>query len=146
MVPALARSIRSAVVSALMADAGVSAIVEGRVYPGALPRNATGPALVYQLIAVTRERGLGGPTGLSRAVFQFGCARGRGTDGESLAEALRQMFDGFIGPIGPYTIIESILASETDLTDDPSVPGSGEPNRRTVLELTLRYRESIPSR
>lgn len=138
--------IREAVAAALNDDAAVSVLATGGVYPGVIPDHAAGPAVAYQLISTTRERGLSGPNGIARALFQVSIARGRGTDGQSLAAAVRDMFDGFRGALHGVVVIETIIRDERDLDDPPRVAGSGEPAKRTVLDVVFRYREPRPSR
>lgn len=141
-----AATIHEALLVALSLDGGLADVVGDRIYPDAVPKGVAGPAAAYQLVSLTRERGLRGANGIARAWFQLTCTRASRAECRAFAEAIRQLFDGYRGFIGDVWIHEALLGVERDLGEAPAVAGSGEPARTTAVDVILRHREPRPPR
>lgn len=63
-------NVEQQVESVLKNDAGVTAVVAGRIYPVLMPQNIALPAITYQRIATTPENGLAGHLGIDQVRMQ----------------------------------------------------------------------------
>jgi hypothetical protein len=143
--------IRRAIVAALKADPGVSALAGGRVFPLFVPESESRPSLCYQLVEDVTERQLDGANGVSRAVFELASVTRTLADGEALAEAVRLAIDGLTAnfPVAGTTglvVLETTLLGEEDRSAVDAADGSARPFLATVFTYALRYRRPAPVR
>jgi hypothetical protein len=105
----------------LTGDAGVSALVAGRVYPLLLPQSPTLPALVYQRIS-TNPLGAthDGANHMTRVRMQIRCHGATLLAAKQVADAVRGALDGFAGTMGDVTVQSCLRADESD-DDEPDV-------------------------
>jgi len=140
---------RQSLVTALNANAGISALVSGRVFPGVVPEGAILPAIAWQVISIPRNRprALGGQNLIPSARVQISVLSKLLSDCESTSEAVRQCLDAFTGPLGNTgpMVVETILENEQDFHDDLG-DATGLAQFRTVLDFLIRYREAAPAR
>lgn len=138
--------IRRAVLAALAADANVSTMVGARVYPINNPAPSTLPALAYEMVSDTPGYVLAGADGTSRAAFRFTAVTKTLADGESLAEAVRLLFDDYTGTLSVAGGGSSVTVIETWRDDEDDAPveasdGTGRPYYLTVTQYVFRYRK-----
>jgi Protein of unknown function (DUF3168) len=101
-----------AIVRLLVTDAGVSAIVAGRVYPGLLPESTTYPAVAYEVVSETPNVALDGVNPTRAKRFRFWSAtHGVNSYGaaKALDAALRDCLEGFAGIVSDGLSPESTL-------------------------------------
>jgi len=108
--------IETALRSHLTADAGVSGLVEGRIYPLVLPPQPTLPAVTYQRVSRTPVSDL---SGVSHYVsrFQYSCWAQRYTQAKAVADAVRVAFEDYGGPMGLVRVLRAHSLNEVDLHD-----------------------------
>jgi hypothetical protein len=86
-------SIASGIFELLKADAGVSAVVGGRIFPVLLPEGPTLPAITYQRVGGTSD-----PTfdssGYQRLRIQFDVFGAKYKDADAGREAIREALNG----------------------------------------------------
>ena len=88
----------------LLADSGIAAAVESRVYPIRLPQAPGMPAVTYFKVSGLRHYGTAGPEGLSRPRIQIDCWARTYAAALSVAELVRQRLEGYSGAMGSATI------------------------------------------
>ena len=88
----------------LTADAGVSADAGTRVYPDALPQNATLPAIRYAVIDDRSEQHLTGIAGLANATIQIDCYALTRLAANDLGDDVRLALDRYEGTSSGVTI------------------------------------------
>jgi len=90
--------IEEAVFKLLRLDAGIAAIVSGRIYPVTVPQKETAarsyPAVVYSLTTREREQSHDGPTGLVNSDFEIDAISADYFEAKRLANAVRLCLDG----------------------------------------------------
>ena len=144
----LPSTIRRAVVAALKADSNVSSIVGAKVYPLSQIQSVTLPALVYDLQSDVPGQTLSGPDGTSQARFDFVCLSKSLDDDETLADAVRNVFDGITNVILTGSSCFVLEAYKLDEDDEYSPPIDGTPKGtiQTPVTVMIRYRKPKPSR
>lgn len=108
-----------ALMTRLVADTDVSAIVGNRVYPHTAPQNATMPYIVYFRVSGVHEHHMRGSSGLYDARVQLSMFS---TDFEqllNLSDAVRLALDGYRGDVTVGTdmvrIHKCFMAANEDL-------------------------------
>ena len=95
----------------LLSDATISgAVGHGSplvygVYPYVLDEAAPLPAITYQIVSLTEDHLLEGPSiGVNHARFQIDCWANSYADMDALSWAVRNLFDGYAGPMGEVSV------------------------------------------
>lgn len=92
--------------SHLAAQSAVTDLVGTRIYPEwNASADETRPYIVYTLISEDRNPHLGAASGLVRTVIQFDVFSDTTRGMESVADVLRQQFDGFTGTLNSGTVV-----------------------------------------
>ncbi len=133
-------ALENAIRAILVSDAQVAALVARRVHPIVRPQGGELPAVVYQRLTTDRYRSTAGPGNLPAALVQVTCWSDRYINSIEVADAVRDVLDGYSATIATVVIQSSTLEDENDV---PSlVPGNAEANlfgRRLVF--TIKYNE-----
>lgn len=98
----------------LVANAGVNALVAGRIYPQTAPAGAALPAIVYSRISGPRLAAHDGPSGVAHPRFQFDCKATTYAGARGLANAVRVALDGYQGTTGDVTFQAILVQDEAD--------------------------------
>jgi hypothetical protein len=144
-------NIREALTAALMTDPTLASLIGDRIYPLYVPQTAVKPALAWQLVSLSRKdnRALDSTNRINRARFALSGVSKDPGDTTAVAEAMRQILDGFTGLLGTWpdvvTVVETIADGEQDFIEGP-IDGTGRPTYRTVCDYVIRYREPLPAR
>lgn len=104
----------------LVANAGVNALISGRVYPNKLPQDVTLPAITYQRIDSPRihAHDSSGATGTARPRMQIDCWAGGSEpykSAKAISDAVRAALDGYRGTFGtvnPVTVQSALIQNE----------------------------------
>lgn len=107
-------SVGEKVRAVLIADPGVSALVNARIFPSKLPQPVTYPAVRYFVPSDVPVNSLGGFTsGLRNARVQVDAYAKKYADAQALADAI-------VGALGSLTgaSLSSLLMSRSDLYED----------------------------
>ena len=121
----------------LQADAGITAIVDGRIDAVVSPQNETLPRITFQRISSNRVMSFGGPSGLTRGRFQIDCWAATYDDSKNLAEAVRLAMDGFSGLMGDVPV-RVILLTDNDLFE------ANPKTYRVSMDFAIWYEETKP--
>ena len=111
-------SVESDLKARLVADATVDGLVDGRIYPGALPQNPTYPAVSYFRVSATRLYNLKGTASRVTARFQIDCWAATHITARALADAIRASLHAVVGTMGSTSIGYIRLDNETDQYED----------------------------
>jgi hypothetical protein len=146
-----AAPIRVAVEAALKGSPAVQSLVGTRVYPLVLTEKRPPPALLYALQSDVKGRNLSGPNGTSAARFEFVCVSRTLSDGQNLAESVRNLIDGLTNSTlglpggGSLQLMEVTHKDESDSVTD-SADGTAQSFFLTSFVYSIRYRVPTPAR
>ena len=141
--------IRQAISHTLRTDTAIRDLVSARIYPNSVPQTAALPAITYQVVSIARGHHLTATDGVNSARVRFVVCTKNVIDGETIAEAVRQRFDGFHGTLststgGSVAVVETLAMNESDGYTEPQ-DGTGRPFNFTLLDYLIRYREPRPT-
>ncbi len=132
-------SISSAIRDVLIDDAGVSALVEDRIYPQVLPQKPTFPAITLQQLDSPPIDDITGHAGLHRSIFQIDAWAQSQASSNLLAEKIRLALSGYTGePLG-VKVRGIRLESKVDLFE-PEIA-----NYRKIQRFVIWHREENPA-
>lgn len=128
--------IEQGLVTYLLLDAGLIAIIGNRLHDDVLPQSPTVPALVWQRISTPREYSHSGSSHLAMPRFQFSCWATTRLGAINLANALKGALDAYSGAMGSETVYAAYLENELGSYD-------GETGlRREILDYRIDHKET----
>jgi len=106
----------------LAANAGLVALISGRVYHRALPQGVVLPALTWQRISTPRlaAHDTSGSTGTAHPRFQFDAWATTYASAKAITDALRAALNGYKGTMGalnPVTVQGALVDNERENSD-----------------------------
>lgn len=112
--------IRPALRTFLLADMDISDAVDGeRIYPVVLPQGVTDPSIVYNRISAIGDHHMQGASGLTRTRMQVDAYATTHDAAASLADAIKEVLDGYRGLMGSVTVQGVFFDTEReDYQDD----------------------------
>jgi len=119
----------------LQGNAGLNALVAGRVYAQNLAQKATLPAVVYKQISGVRPSTMEGATGLNDGRYQFTAYALDYKTAKQVSQALRQALNRVTGTIGSTVTLDTALLSERDYWDFVTL------EYRVELDFQIWHRE-----
>lgn len=132
------------VITLLLAEPSIAAIVGDRVFPRFMPDAVTFPALVVTKSSGVGSYDLAGDAGLEMARVQIDCYVDKGEAKViELRNAVRGLLSGFKGGTlsgSPCAIASSFCINDLDMTD-PSTERAGPRLKRRMLEFNIWNRE-----
>lgn len=111
-----------ALIAYLLADSGVAAIADDRVFPGRRPQGAGLPNVILQRISGAPEYADDGEAGLAGPRFQIDCWAETYTDAKLLARAVTARISAFAGTMGAIEVQHIELEDERDFPLDAGDP------------------------
>ena len=108
------KSPEAAVRSALVADAGVAAIIGSKVYPILAPASADLPFVTWRRIGVQRQQSLSGPIGMPSVLLSVDLFAETYEAVRELADAVRLCLDGWGGTANNVRVANVSLTNEAD--------------------------------
>jgi hypothetical protein len=127
----------SLTVRALLAQAGVTALVSQRVYPFPLPPSTSLPAIAVALSSEDEEQLLEGASQYAFATVQIHCIAAKSADAIRLGEAVKNGLRDLLYTSGDTPPDRASFSKEsvdfTDYADDLST-------HRRVMSFTVRWR------
>jgi len=136
--------IGKAIRTRLAADAAVAADVGTRIFPRAMPQDATLPAIVYQLVSSTSDDAIGGAAGMATALLQVDVYADTHLAANNTGEDIRAALHGFTGTIGSETIRGLQLQNKMELYQVPN-DGGDDGVYRVTLDWSITHTESVPT-
>lgn len=120
------KDIRPGLFSLLAADSAVSALVTAsgisRIFPIKLPQGTKLASVVFTRISGDGDYTMQGPSGYTRPRYQIGCWAPTADAAAQLANAVKDVLDGFKGAIGTGAnsiVVQGIfVAGEREQYDD----------------------------
>jgi hypothetical protein len=106
--------IEQALVSHLLADSALTAIIGDRLYPQAIPETSKVPAVVYQRISSPRTLTLDGSSSANNPRIQFSCYAASFGQAKQIAMKLYESLDCFRGVLGNKTKATVLMADNRD--------------------------------
>ena len=138
-------SIKTAAITYLLADAGVSAAVGTRIAEDVVRTDWAFPRLTVTWISRVHESHMGAAAGLAMARLQVDSWADTAADRETTGEAVREALDGLRGTTwGDESIRAVDMDGESD-TFEPGTDGSEEGAWRTRQDYIIWYAETVPT-
>ena len=106
--------IESALYSKLAATSGVTALVSTRIYPNAIPQNASLPAIAYQVISTDRNYRQAGQSNVALPRIQITVEAVSYSSMVAVCAAVRAALSGYKGTVGTVVIGGIFLETEYD--------------------------------
>ncbi|MGA9851843.1 MAG: DUF3168 domain-containing protein [Gammaproteobacteria bacterium] len=114
--------IEDAIFTVLNTNDGVSALIDGRIYPALLPQEPTYPALTYTFISETPSPAMGADIGIVRRRLQVSCWAVSMTGAQGVADAVTTALSRYMGTVtgdwGSMTIEDVYRMGVHDLFDE----------------------------
>lgn len=123
------------VISYLLSDSTVQALVSNRVFPGSRPQGSQLPAITIYRISGAPIYADDGEAGLDESRVQIDCWGETYSEAKQTARAVRDRLSGFVGPSGGITFQYLLIDSERDLRESGS--NSSEYLFRTSIDLIV---------
>lgn len=113
--------IEQAIITALLADSALIAVVGQRIYPVLAPQDIEAPYVVINKISGPRNHSMGGSSHLVNPRFQFSCfattyAVAKQVSG--LIQTVLQGYSGTLGGVGGVAVNGCFYEDETDMYED----------------------------
>jgi hypothetical protein len=118
--------------SALIADAGVNALIGSRIYPLLAPASTSLPFVVWRRSGINREQTLGPPMGVPRVSVEYTIFATTYYSARNVADAMRRALDGYGGILDNVEVKQSSLEDESD--DLATLEGSETPDAYSVTQ------------
>jgi hypothetical protein len=136
------------VVARTKADATLTTLIAGRLYPDARPQTAPLPALTYATVSNIRGHNLTSADGVSVARVQFDAWASRKSDAVAIKARLEAIWDGYRGRIAvgadELEVLWAKQINDVDLSERPA-DGSDQMLYRLVIEYHIKHRVTIPT-
>lgn len=120
--------------NALAADASVAALIGTRIYPVLAPASAQMPLVTWRRSGIQRQQTLSRPMGMPRVTVEFSIYGVTYENAREIADAMRQVLDGYGGAEGTTTVNQTSLENESD--DFVTLAGADLP---PVYQITQSY-------
>jgi hypothetical protein len=128
-------SIEAGLRAVLTGDAGVAALVGGRIYPLRLPAKPIWPAIRYARVSTVLDRTVDGSLGRKVARFQIDCWDETPDGADTLARAVEAALAAFSGTSAGARILHSRLDNEQQAVE-------GKPTLyRVIQDFIVTYAE-----
>lgn len=127
-------TLREAVIAWLQSDTTLTAI-SPRIYFALPSQMSLYPCTVFEISARSYEHNLAGADGISRATLEITSLSLLESQCIAMAEAIRNVMDGFRGTQSGVAIVRNFLVSEVD---DQTPPPDG--SDQWIYWCTLEYR------
>lgn len=137
-------TINEALYGYLSANAGIVALINDRIYPEIADAGAPLPYIVYTQINKNSVHSSEGSAGLAFRRIQFSIWATTTSERQSIAEALRDAFDGLRATLSGVDVRSVLLQNEFSVTDNAE-DGSEAPIFGTHQEYVVCHKESIPA-
>lgn len=100
--------------AALTNNATVAALLGTKVYPVVAPAEATYPFVTWRRIQVLRQQTLANPMGVPKVTVEFSIYGATYDQARQVADAMRQVLDGYRGTVDNTTVQYASVENETD--------------------------------
>ena len=128
-----------------MESADLYAIVKTRIYQGWGPQNPTFPYLTLTQISNAGQHHLGGAVPLGSPNFQIDAWTKKGSQRDTIAEAVRNVLDGYRGTISGVDIRHIRLTEKGANSEEAPSDARGKPIFRVRIEAEVVHREAAPT-
>jgi len=135
--------IREAVYERLTSDAAITALVGNRVRPGILGQDDDYPAIRYETVSWVPPQDLRGSTSLVAVRVQIDVLALTIAEAATIADLVRNRFDGWSGTAAGLTIHRAKLVTVSDLTESGDT-GSAQVVFRISTDYQFKIRKPAP--
>jgi hypothetical protein len=126
----------------LINDAGVSALINQRIWAGLAPLNPTYPVVVFTVASTVDLYSAQGASGYRTKRMQFDSYAPKYNDALAVSEAIRAALQSFTGTVNDGNTDIPVLSVITIADMDfPFEPGSADRIFRRMLEFEVTYTE-----
>jgi hypothetical protein len=137
-------SITQDVVTYLLTKTGVTTHTSTRIYDGHVPQGDSYPAVTVKMIDGGHAHDIDGSAGFATPTVQIDVWSRNKVTNCTVAEAIRQVMQGFKGTMGSSTVTGVSLIGDIDLDGPPNI-GTEVPIHQKALDYWIRHTESVPA-
>lgn len=125
----------------LTGAAGVTAIVDNRIYPDRRPQDVVYPCITYSLYRDTSEHHMGGLSGLAEAAIEYECWATTRLASRALYEQVRLALSRYKG-VANSVDVRQVIPLGGDSYDVAPVDGSDDALYVSSRDFAAWYREA----
>ena len=140
--------LESGLVTYLGARAGLTAIIDTRIFPQLVPQGANNyPAVTFQTISESNTHSLSGVSGLAMSRLQITCWGRTVLDALRVRDAVVDALDGYRGLMGSTTVQSCLKLDERDMpaTANASPELAAARVYGRGIDFMFSYTEPVPS-
>lgn len=108
------KSPEAAIRSVLLASPAMAALIGNRVFPVLAPATAPLPFVTWRRISVQRQQSMAGPIGMPTVYLSVDVFAETYEAARTLADAIRQVLDGWGGEMNDVSVASVSLTNEAD--------------------------------
>lgn len=137
-------SIKQSVRTRLLQSATITALVGANVFTGRSDQGQALPRINIQRISGGQEHDLDGAAANANPRIQIDCYAATDIACDTLADAVRNMLDGYTGVMGTHFVDVAYQDDRHDGEDAP-IDGSDVATYRVTQDYFIRYTEPTPT-
>ena len=137
-------SIKQSVRTRLLQSATIAGLCGANVFTGRSDQGQALPRINITRISGGQEHDLDGAAANANPRIQIDCRAATDVAADALADAVRNMLDGYTGTMGTHSIDVAVLDNRLDL-DEPAIDGSDNNTYCVIQDYLIRYTEPIPT-
>ena len=123
----------------LLANAGVSSLVDTRIYEESVPRDFSLPAVVYQTVLASGEYTFEGSADPNEIHIQFDFYANTPAQARAVQDAVRAVLENLTGHLSSYTVLGSFWQFDQDMPRETAInnvtTGSRKMSQVNILYL-----------
>lgn len=129
--------LEAALYTRLGAVAGLTALINDRIYYQIMPQNVTLPAITLTRVSSVRHSAHGADTGVAEARVQIACWGAADIDAKDVKEQVRAALQRHRATVAGVELLDILVEDERDLEFDEPTRSYG-----TSIDFRVFYRES----
>ncbi len=139
-------TVETALFNYLSNEAGMTALVNTRIYASTPPSSPVYPFVTFQVLNNQPAHHMGGAVGLTEVLMQIDAWAFLVSEQQSISEALRNLLDGFRGQMGTELLeVRKCFLETRNTFQEPDKQGKNLPVHRASLDFSIWHEESLPT-
>jgi hypothetical protein len=139
-------TIETALFSYLSTKPEITALVNTRIYATIAPSSVTFPFITFKILSEASEHDMGGAVGLTRVLVQLDAWAYEVSERQAIAEALRNVLDGFKDLMGTEQLdVRNCFMENRTTFEEPDKHGKNLPVHRSSIDFSIWHVESLPT-
>lgn len=128
----------------LLNQTSITDLVSTRIYPSTFPEGVIFPAVRYTIVSQFRQQLVGGASGMVESSVQFDVYASTHISANQIAEALREVLQGFSGSMGSEYVWSVQMSTGREMYE-AAADASDEGLYRVIMDFAVMFEESVPT-